>query len=180
MVTTSTGPLTSEANVKTYFKCGRDKQYGEKACRMPRDLAVHPIEKCGGSEVLKWYDWWPGNAFGQPSLKEQAGTGYAHPLAIRLDIAKHGVLIAGGGLNGDPSLDVGAQKSQLLLPLFKTICNLTTATHRPHLMYIGRPAQGVLKPTQYLRTQDNLHVIRFDTAMRRFAQHLGVEFFNNL
>ena len=45
--------------------CNGGMQFSEKGCRLARDTADHPIPGCGGAALVRYFDWWQGNFYGQ-------------------------------------------------------------------------------------------------------------------
>ena len=46
------------------------------------------------------------------------------------------------------------------------------------MLWASRPAQGALKPHEFIKSQDNAHLIAFNEAMAAFSRERGVEVYD--
>jgi hypothetical protein len=73
-------------------------------------------------------------------------------------------------LRGMPASASGLERVQKGFAHFASVIAALPKPHRPRLLWMGIPAQGVLKPTEWVKQQGNEHIVKFNSAMRAFVK----------
>ena len=73
-------------------------------------------------------------------------------------------------LRGMPASASGLERVQRGFSHLASVIATLPKSHRPRLLWMGIPAQGVLKPTEWVKQQGNEHIVKFNSAMRTFLK----------
>ena len=155
------GALTHGGRLRGFSPsaCRGERQYTERDCRRHRDTRREPIAGCGGAEVVVYHDLSHAQHWERRNL-----SALLRPRAT---------VIAGFGLHEDLN---STRVASGLLNLLRAVAVFgpSREQQQPRVLWASRPAQGALKPHEFIKSQDNAHLIAFNEAMAAFSRERGV------
>ena len=142
--------------------CRGERQYNERDCRRHRDTRREPIAGCGGAEVVVYHDLSHAQHWERRNLSAL--------------LRPRSTVLAGFGLHEDLN---SSRVTSGLRSLLRAVAVFgPSREQQPAVLWASRPAQGALKPHEFIKSQDNAHLIAFNEAMAAFSRERGVEVYD--